>query len=175
MSSSPHDLASSTDFENRVRYTGQPPAVVGNRVWITKDLIKRVCEVAEAGLPAYLAAAYVGINARTFEIALDQGEECPDSPEGALAVAWHEARAKRARRKLGVLDESGDWKAAAWELERAFGFLKPAEKVTEAQKTASTLAELLVLAGADAVAVDSPRIDDASPPSSADPTGNQAE
>lgn len=110
------------------RPTGRPPK-------ISPDVQRRIVEMLELGSTLRLAAQYGGISYQTFKRYRERGERARTGEYRAFWLATEEAIAKGAYRNLGRINLSasrqapcphcgglvpmpGEWKAAAWILER---------------------------------------------------------
>ena len=112
---------------------GRPPK-------LTPDVLKTICSYIEKGAHFEIAAAAAGVDKFTFYAWLRKGadERARQTFDGparlrkplrksyALYLEFHQAMLKAAAvwetRDLAVIEEAaqgGDWKAAAWRLERA--------------------------------------------------------
>lgn len=93
------------------------------------------------GLSVALMAQYIGIADRTWHKWRARGEEDSDGPYRDIVAAVARGEAEGALAALSSVIKAyreGDWKAAAWMLERRHGYRsqpkpqpKPAEAVTE--------------------------------------------
>ena len=102
----------------RVRPKGRPDVY-------TAEIHAKIIEALEVGVPKLIAAHYAGINHQSLHTWLalgDTGEE----PYAQLLLDVNAARAKDCIRnqssisRAAVARHGGDWKAAAWNLEKKF-------------------------------------------------------
>ena len=113
------------------------------RSLLTPHRRKVICEAIAMGCPWDQAARAAGVSPRTLSAWRTKGYASEKGPHRALVDALETAEAEGMRRNLAVIDEAaqkGDWKAAAWRLERRhpreFGRNRhtPPPEVTAAQQ-----------------------------------------
>jgi hypothetical protein len=100
-----------------------PPEGLTRRSRFTPAIQARVLEAVRKGATAELAAAYGGIGRRTLHDWIANGMDDPDSVFAEFAIAYREAEAVGALENLSQIEEAarnGDWRAAAWKLEKRF-------------------------------------------------------
>jgi hypothetical protein len=72
-------------------------------------------------------ARVLGVPEMVFISTLSKGKKGESKRYADFAKRFYEARKEHMKRQLRVVDkaaEEGDWKPAAWQLERSFGFTK---------------------------------------------------
>ncbi|MFC1639820.1 hypothetical protein ACFL3B_03540, partial [Gemmatimonadota bacterium] len=97
----------------------------GRPTKLTPELAETIVEAIRGGNYAQVAAATAGISEMTFYSWLKRGTDEPDSIYGEFAEAVLTASGEAEQEKLDrlrreVQADDGDWKAAAWWLERRF-------------------------------------------------------
>jgi hypothetical protein len=102
--------------------------------------MEEAIEMASLGAFESAIARVLGVSEHTFVTALRGGRlrEKPSYVE--FSDRFYEARKKHMKRNLRVMNEAveeGDWKPAAWQLERSFGFHK--QEVVEHEVGPQTL------------------------------------
>ncbi len=111
---------------------------MSRRTKFNEETISRILEAIRLGSTYKLAAAGAGISERTFYGWMEEGRDglCPDKTQflqdikEAEAISANEALESIRRSAMG-----GQWQAAAWILERRYGYLKrEAVDVTTAQR-----------------------------------------
>ena len=128
---------------------------MGRRTILNKQLQEAICEIIESGHSIKTACDVVGINQSSFETWRNKGKAAidkygddpanfPDTPEGEdqIKYARFYRRSTRARQrlKLDALEQikaagkKGDWKAAAWLLERCYDDYNRSSKVDVTSK-----------------------------------------
>ena len=129
------------------------PKNVENRILhrankITIKATKRYIEAIKLGLSPTGAAAYVGVDKRTIDSWLDKGSELSEEDGRGYYSFWVRVQKARGKSEKDLVDivtdaaREGEWKAAAWMLERRFP--KDWGKKTEVnQNTSFTLASLI--------------------------------
>ncbi len=88
---------------------------------LTHAVQERVVQALCLGNYRQIAAAYAGIDERTLRRWLQQGTNEPDGPYRDFRDAVHSAEAKSQVMSMGCVGQAarnGDWRAAAWMLER---------------------------------------------------------
>lgn len=93
---------------------------------LTPTLVDAICGSIAKGNYAATACAGVGLNRRTYYRWLQLGHEKPDGPYGEFERRVRLAEAEREENLVEMIadaakgkgDEPGDWRAAAWMLER---------------------------------------------------------
>lgn len=84
-------------------------------------------EMAALGAFESAIARVLGVPEAVFMSALRKGKVGEEKRFVEFSKAFYEARKKHLKRNLRVMNdavEEGDWKPAAWQLERSFGFAK---------------------------------------------------
>lgn len=95
----------------------------GRRLRLTQEIQDKIVEHLKAGAFKSHAAAAVGLSRMTIDEWLRRGSE-GEEPYAAFALAVNAAIAEDAIRNQGIIsraafqDAPGDWRAAAWNLER---------------------------------------------------------
>lgn len=102
----------------RVRPQGRPDVY-------SPDVHAKIIEALEVGVPKLIAAHYAGINHTSLHLWLQLGAR-GEQPYLQLLLDVNAARAKDCIRnqssisRAAVARHGGDWKAAAWNLEKKF-------------------------------------------------------
>ncbi len=107
---------------------GRQPGYVGaggRPTKLTQDLAEKIVEAIRGGNYAQVAAATAGISEETFYTWLKRGKDEAEGiyrefSDAVLAASGEAEQEKLDRLRREVLAEDGDWKAAAWWLERRF-------------------------------------------------------
>lgn len=107
---------------------------------LSAEQMEEAIEMASLGAFESAIARVLGVSEHTFVTALRGGRlrEKPSYVE--FSDRFYEARKKHMKRNLRVMNdavEEGDWKPAAWQLERSFGFHK--QEVVEHEVGPQTL------------------------------------
>lgn len=87
------------------------------------DLQERMVELIAAGTPLALAEQSLGVSRRTVQAWLLRGRETDEEPYHSFARATDAARAKYATQHIQTIEveaSEGDWRAAAYLLERYY-------------------------------------------------------
>lgn len=95
---------------------------------LTEDTTRRYCEGLLLNLPRYLAAQYAGVSYATVTGWLARGE-AGERPYDKFWAASRDAEARGAAQCMAVIAKAardGEWKAAAWTLERRHGMTRNA-------------------------------------------------
>lgn len=95
---------------------------------LSRKVIKKITQALQLGATHKLACQYAGIDRSTFYGWLRKGEQ---ARSGSLLAEFY-ASVEQAEGEAGVMSlavvakaaKQKDWKAAAWLLERRFGFIK---------------------------------------------------
>ena len=96
---------------------------------LTARHIRDVEQAMQLGLTYALASGYIGIGESTMYAWLARGREQPKSMYGKFREALKRGQAKAAAVNLAHIQraaDDGSWQAAAWILERRFGYQKAA-------------------------------------------------
>lgn len=131
------------------------------RVHLTPEIVQRLIKAFSLGASIRDAAAYAGVKRDLIEYYMDQGERDPHSPHAVFARAVHAARGQQAVRLLTIVNDEadrGNFKAAAWLLERSHGYAARAvaQVQTDAQPTvAASWVDLVQAAALEAGTEDS--------------------
>lgn len=103
--------------------TEKPKAKPGRKTKLTPERQTKILNAIRAGAYMETAAAAAGVNKETLYAWLKRGNVEPESIFGAFVEAVHEAQASAELRDVLTLSKAaadGDWRAAAWRLERKF-------------------------------------------------------
>ncbi len=95
------------------------------RSGLTAEVQRLLVEGAELGLTRQLQADYAGVGVSTLRNWLSMGRKASTGKHRALLDAVERAEgqgAAKAMRKIKAAAEAGDWKAAAWFMERRHGY-----------------------------------------------------
>lgn len=101
----------------------KPKAKPGRKTKLTPERQTKILNAIRAGAYMETAAAAAGVNKETLYAWLKRGNVEPDSIYSAFVEAVHEAQASAELRDVLTLSKAaadGDWRAAAWRLERKF-------------------------------------------------------
>jgi transposase len=110
-------------------YEGRPPGYLnpnaGRPTKLTPELFSAIVDAIRSGNYAQVAAATAGITEQTFYEWLRRGRDEPDGiyrrfADAVLAASGEAEQEKLERLRREALADDGDWKAAAWWLERRF-------------------------------------------------------
>lgn len=98
--------------------------MIGRPQTYNQERADRVCEAVRRGLTYKQAASYAGISYSTLNRWRIEGQQDDSASEfREFWKAFEQAGGEAAFRCLGYIDEAasrGDWKAAAWMLERRY-------------------------------------------------------
>ncbi len=96
---------------------------------LTEEQLDEAVELARMGAFEMAIARALGVDQGTFIRALNHGKDGTRKGYTAFAERFYAARKEHLRRSLGVINDAvdeGDWRPAAWQLERSHGFHKKA-------------------------------------------------
>ena len=113
---------------------------------LTDEQMSEAVEMASLGAFESAIARVLGVPENVFMSALRKGKVGEEKRFVEFSKAFYEARKKHLKKNLRVMNDSiedGDWKPAAWQLERSFGFAK--QEVVEHDVAPETLS-LMALA-----------------------------
>lgn len=94
---------------------------------LSDEQMSEAVEMAGLGAFESAIARVLGVPEKVFISALRKGKVGEEARFVEFSAAFYEARKKHLKRNLRVMNdavEEGDWKPAAWQLERSFGFAK---------------------------------------------------
>ena len=94
---------------------------------LSDEQMQEAIEMASLGAFEAAIARVLGVPEAVFVSALRKGKVGEEKRFVEFSKAFYEARKKHLKRNLRVMNdavEEGDWKPAAWQLERSFGFAK---------------------------------------------------
>ena len=94
---------------------------------LSDEQMRDAIEMAALGAFENAIARVLGVREDVFRSALRKGKVGEEKRFVEFSKAFYEARKKHLKRNLRVMNdavEEGDWKPAAWQLERSFGFAK---------------------------------------------------
>lgn len=103
--------------------TPKPKGTPGRKTKLTPERQAQIINAVRAGAYIETAAAAAGINKETLYAWLKRGNQEPNGIYAAFVEAMHEATAQAEIRDVLTLSKAaadGDWRAAAWRLERKF-------------------------------------------------------
>lgn len=103
--------------------TDKPKGKPGRKTRLTPERQQKILNAIRAGAYLETAAAAAGINKVTLHRWLRRGERYPDTIYSAFSEAVHEALAQAELRDVLTISKAagdGDWRAAAWRLERKY-------------------------------------------------------
>jgi len=108
-------------------------------------------EMARLGAFEAAIARVLGVNEAVFKSALKKGKDGKTGHNGTsqkridFARRFYDARKEHMKKSLRVISaaaDEGDWKPAAWQLERSFGFVKSETVEVEAGPQIMSLMQL---------------------------------
>lgn len=94
---------------------------------LTEEQMEEAIEMAGLGAFESAIARVLGVPENVFVSALRKGKVGESKRFVEFSKAFYDARKKHLKKNLRVMNDSidgGDWKPAAWQLERSFGFAK---------------------------------------------------
>ena len=94
---------------------------------LSDEQMREAVEMARLGAFEKAIARALGVDEAVFMSTLRKGKVGEEKRFVEFSKAFYEARKKHLKRNLRVMNtavEEGDWKPAAWQLERSFGFAK---------------------------------------------------
>ena len=91
---------------------------------LTPKLIDLVEEAMNLGMTVDMASDYCGVSRSTFYSWLSAGQQEPDGLRSQFSDAVRQGRARCAARLLASMNAAAltDWRAAAWLLQRRYGY-----------------------------------------------------
>lgn len=107
---------------------------------LSKEQMDEAVEMARLGAFEAAIARVLGVSESTFVNSLRKGKLGQSKLYADWANRFYEARKQHMKKNLRVMNEAtenGDWKPAAWQLERSFGFHK--QEVVEHEVGPQTL------------------------------------
>lgn len=113
---------------------------------LTDEQMQEAIEMAALGAFESAIARVLGVPENVFVSALRKGKVGEEKRFVEFSRAFYDARKKHLKKNLRVMNtaiDDGDWKPAAWQLERSFGFAK--QEVVEHDVAPETL-NLMALA-----------------------------
>lgn len=103
--------------------TDKPKGKPGRKTRLTPERQQKIVNAIRAGAYVETAAAAAGVNKVTLYRWLKRGNKYPGTIYEAFAEAVHEATAQAEMRDVLTISKAagdGDWRAAAWRLERKY-------------------------------------------------------
>lgn len=94
---------------------------------LSDEQLEEAVELAGLGAFERAIARVLGVDEKVFMSTLHKGKKGESKRYAEFSRRFYEARKqhmKRNLRKINEAAEEGDWKPAAWQLERSFGFVK---------------------------------------------------
>ena len=122
---------------------------------LSEEQMEEAIEMARLGAFEKAIARVLGVSEHTFVTALRGGKLREKKMYVEFADRFYEARKQHLKRNLRVMNEAveeGDWKPAAWQLERSFGFGKQETVEHEVGPQALSLMQLAQIPIEDAQA-----------------------
>ena len=95
----------------------------GRPTKLTPTVIEKICDALRGGNYRETAAAYAGVGRSTFNDWMQRGHDAKSGIYRDLVDAVEKALADSEARNIAMVEKAaaaGDWKAAAWYLERMF-------------------------------------------------------
>jgi hypothetical protein len=123
---------------------------------LSDEHMSEAIEMASLGAFESAIARVLGVPENVFMSALRKGKIGEEKRFVEFSKAFYEARKKHLKRNLRVMNdavEEGDWKPAAWQLERSFGFAKQEVVEHDVAPEAFSLMQLAQIPVADARAI----------------------
>jgi len=118
---------------------------------LSDEQMDEAIEMARLGAFEKAIARVLGVNEAVFKAALKKGKDgktghgCPSPKRIDFAERFYAARKEHMKKSLRIISEAadeGDWKPAAWQLERSFGFVKNETVEVEAGPQIMSLMQL---------------------------------
>ena len=118
---------------------------------LSDEQMEEAIEMARLGAFEKAIARVLGVNEAVFLSALKKGKDgktghgCPSPKRIEFAKRFYDARKEHMKKSLRVISaaaDEGDWKPAAWQLERSFGFVKNETVEVEAGPQIMSLMQL---------------------------------
>lgn len=94
---------------------------------LSEEQMEEAIEMASIGAFEKAIARVLGVNESVFITSLRKGHLGESKRYADFAKRFYEARKQHMKKNLKAINnatEEGDWKPAAWQLERSFGFHK---------------------------------------------------
>ena len=118
---------------------------------LSDEQMEEAIEMARLGAFEKAIARVLGVNEAVFLSALKKGKDGKTGHGGTsqkrvdFAKRFYDARKEHMKKSLRVISQAadeGDWKPAAWQLERSFGFVKSETVEVEAGPQIMSLMQL---------------------------------
>ena len=113
---------------------------------LTPDVHRKIVTYLRAGAYLTHAVKAAGCSYDAVKSWIKRGNSSPDEPYASFAADVEQARAEVAVRAIGAISKAeagGDWKAAAWKLERMFPKLYGVRSTHEIEAGVNLKAELI--------------------------------
>lgn len=123
---------------------------------LSDEQLEEAIEMARLGAFERAIARVLGVDEKVFMSTLHKGKKGESKRYAEFAARFYAARKEHMKKQLRVVDaaaEGGDWKPAAWQLERSFGFAKQETVEHEVAPQALSLVALAQIPLEDARAV----------------------
>lgn len=136
-----------------VRDSYLPSGTMGE---LSDEQLEEAIEMAALGAFERAIARVLGVDEKVFMSTLSKGKRGESKRYAEFSRRFYEARKKHMKRNLERINtaaEEGDWKPAAWQLERSFGFVRQESVEHEVGPGALSLMALAQIPLEDARAV----------------------
>ncbi len=107
---------------------------------LSDEQLEEAVELASLGAFERAIARVLGVDEKVFMSTLHKGKKGESKRYAEFSRRFYEARKQHMKQNLRKINEAaaeGDWKPAAWQLERSFGFHK--QEVVEHEVSPQTL------------------------------------
>ena len=112
---------------------------------LSEEQMSEAIEMARLGAFERAIARVLGVHEHVFMEALRRGQKNENAKYAEFSRRFYEARKKHMKKNLAAINDAvdeGDWKPAAWQLERSFGFQKAETVEVEASPAVLSLVQL---------------------------------
>jgi hypothetical protein len=123
---------------------------------LSDEQLEEAVELASLGAFERAIARVLGVDEKVFMSTLHKGKKGESKRYAEFSRRFYEARKQHMKQNLRKINEAaaeGDWKPAAWQLERSFGFAKQEVVEHDVAPEAFSLMQLAQIPVADARAI----------------------